>query len=185
MRHLPKNLGYVLNASAQHEELTLTWKGTCQNPRSCLFNSFVLGAPLSSFPLFFLVPLSFFFHSRNLQQWKKQKQEFDTWYDQWRETERDQKALYQSSWEAEVRFLERTLSLFPCLGQLNLSAREKVPSPALSLSSVATITSLQCLILRKAVLEELQITTICNHASSPSLNCSDSLQLVKVILCQV
>jgi len=124
-------------------------------------------------PNFYLnssLPFSFLFrsllHSRNLQQWKKQKQEYDSRRDQWRETKKAQKALYKSGWDAEVKYLEGTLSLFPCLGQLNLSAREKGPSLPLSLSSLATITSLQCLILRKAVLEEHQIITICNHASS-------------------
>jgi len=137
---------------AKHENLDLEMcvpkLPTCNY--CCLFISLI-------FP-----PLSFFLHSRNLQQWKKQKQEYDTFNDQWQETKQAQRALYNCMWEAEVRFLEGTFSLFPCLGQLNLSAQKKVPSPALSLSSVATITSLQCLILRRAVLEEHQVITICN-----------------------
>jgi len=101
-----------------------------------------------------------------LQEWHEQKAKYDRLFQEWNEKWKSQKELYRKERDAEVANLEATLSRFPRLGQLDVSAQKE--EQLIPFNSIASVTSLQCLILHGAALKEptSTLTAICNVSSS-------------------
>ena len=98
-----------------------------------------------------------------LQAWKAQIEYYNQQSSAWHVKKELQTALYDEEWKTCIGELEGTLPLFSSLRQFRCESG----APLLSLDLVASVSSLQCLVLRKVHIEDDDLIKLCTYSPAP------------------